>query len=203
VAQALTGRIVNRRNLAAGLVLLLAGGLVVFALGSRVAEPLSAARGWIDARNAGEVAAALGYVAESADILGIDAGTSDGRDRLRALLEAQFIAGWRIEDSECTTIGERVVCRYTQADALLRKCGRALTGEHRYDVSAGKLIRVARTHDLATREPAYAAIRAFRAWVERAHPVAEQVIWSDPNAISYATPEGARAMLAILDEYDC
>jgi hypothetical protein len=58
-----------------------------------------------------------------------------------------------------------------------------------------------RFHDKASRDEAYAALADFREWVSRTHRDLLYVIWSDPQSVTYATPEGATAMLDLLDEY--
>lgn len=166
-------------------------------------DPLSIVEAWEAARNAGDVDRAMSLIAESAVIFGTAARTPAGRAWHRSVLTAQAIAGHTVHDSSCVVSGERVTCRYVQEDAFLAKCGLVLTGEHRFQVHAGKLVVVTRRHDEASREAVYGAVEAFRSWVASVHPAEHQVIWSDPSSVFYATPEGANAMLAVLDEYEC
>jgi hypothetical protein len=188
---------------APAILLLIIGVVAVLAMPMRPMEPLDVVGQWTEARNAGDVDAAMGQLADGAMIFGISTVRTDGLARLRAIFEAQAIAGHRVEDDDCSAEGPRVICRYLQEDAFMRKCGLSLTGEHQYLVYAGKLAAAERTHDNTSRDVVYASLAAFRQWVERTHPGLEAAIWSDSNSAFYTTVDGARSMLAILDAYDC
>jgi predicted acetyltransferase/ketosteroid isomerase-like protein len=166
-------------------------------------DPLSVVQAWEAARNAGDVDRAMSMMSETATIFGTTARTPAGRAWLRSVLAAQAIAGHTVHDSDCVVSGASVTCRYVQADAFFERCGLTLTGEHRFQVLAGKVVFASRRHDEGSREAVYGAVEAFRSWVATVEPAEELVIWSDPNSIFYSTPEGARAMLALLDRYDC
>jgi hypothetical protein len=128
--------------------------------------------------------------------------TSAGRrTKLARIIAAQGVAGWSVDDHECEVSGETVLCRYVQRDLVLDRWELTLTGRHRYIVREGELVFAERVHDPESRDVAYAAFEAFRAWVEQVHPELVDVIWSDPSAALYSTPDGARAVLDLLDEY--
>jgi hypothetical protein len=141
-------------------------------------------------------------LAPDAVVLGFPVASPTRRAEFRSVMEAQAIAGWRIEDSDCSVSGDTVTCRYRMDDKMLRRWDLEFTGTHEYVVSAGLIQRSTRSHDAESRDRVYAAIQAFRNWVYLVHPDLESVIWSDPNGATYATPEGAQAMLDILDEYE-
>jgi hypothetical protein len=157
---------------------------------------------WTQARNAGDVDAAMQLLAPDAVILGFPLTSPTRRAEFREVMEAQAIAGWTIEDSNCLVSGDTVTCRYRMDDEMLRRWDLEFTGTHEYVVSDGLIQRSTRSHDAESRDRVYAAIQAFRNWVHLVHPELEPVIWSDPNGATYATPEGAQAMLDILAEYD-
>jgi ketosteroid isomerase-like protein len=157
---------------------------------------------WTRARNAGDVDAAMQLLAPDAVVMGFPLASPTRRAEFRNVLEAQAIAGWKIEDSDCSVSGETVMCRYRMGDKMLRRWDLEFTGTHEYVVSDGLIQRSSRSHDAESRDRVYAAIQAFRNWVYLVHPDLEPVIWSDPNGATYATPEGAQAMLDILAEYD-
>jgi hypothetical protein len=163
----------------------------------------SAAREWVNARNAGDIDRALSYIADRASILGIVIVTPSDRDRLRAVLEAQRIAAWTIEESACTQpTAELLVCRYAQHDRILDRWGLVLIGTHTYHIRNGKIFGLDRAHDSDSRSAVYAAAAAFHSWVEDHHPQEAKVIWIDPRSALYTTPAGARAALSLLDEYE-
>jgi hypothetical protein len=165
-------------------------------------DPLIVVEAWVDARRAGEVDAAMSLLADEGDIFGIGIHLPGNRERLRANLEAQTIAGWTIEETDCRVAGESVTCRYRQWDDVLRRWDLALTGEHRYVVRDGRLARIHRIHDRSSERTAYAAAAAFRDWVREERPELFDVIWIDLDSALYTTPDGARAVLDVLDEYE-
>ena len=167
------------------------------------ADPLSVVLSWTEARNAGDVDRAMAVLADTGSIFDFSMADPTDRDRLREILEAQAVAGHRIEESDCEVDGERVTCRYRQYDALLERCGIALTGVHRYNVRDGRLTLADRSHDPESRDAAYAAAEAFRGWVQEHHPDAVDVIWVTSSDVTFTTTEGARAMMAIIGEYAC
>lgn len=166
------------------------------------ADPLSVVEAWVDARNAGDVVAAMSMLPEEGDVFGVGIHLPGNRDRLRAIFEAQTEAGWSIEESDCRVDGESVTCRYRQLDDILRRWDLALTGEHRYVVRDGRLARIRRIHDPASARAVYAAADAFRSWVRAEHPELVDVIWVELDSAMYTTPDGARAALELLDEYE-
>jgi hypothetical protein len=166
-------------------------------------DPLSVVARWDEARNAGDVDRAVAVLDNDGSIFDLSMSDATDRERLRELLEAQAIAGHRVEDADCQVDGERVTCRYRQYDALLQGCGLVLTGEHVYAVRAGRLTLAHRRHDPESRDAAYAAAGEFRKWVEQHHPDAVDVIWASSGSITFTTPAGAQAMMAILPEYSC
>lgn len=166
-------------------------------------DPLTVVDAWVAARNRGDVDGALGLVAPAASLFGFAIRTQADRAQFRSILEGQREAAYHIEDDACSADGPWVSCRYRQSDAFMDKCGLALTGEHQYLVYDGKMALAQRTHDAASQAVVYAGIDAFRAWVAGTHPDLEAVIWADANAAFYTTVDGARAMLDVLDLYDC
>jgi hypothetical protein len=184
----------------AGLVVAVAGLVVVR---SQPADPFAVTTSWVAARNAGDVDAAMGLLADTAVIFDLPMADPDARSQLRLLLEAQAIAGHRIDDRDCREDRGRVTCRYRQSDALLDRCGLVLAGVHTYQVRDGKLSRAGRTHDGPSRSAAYDAARAFRRWVEANHPDDADVIWADASDVTFSTPDGARAMVSIISQYAC
>jgi hypothetical protein len=166
------------------------------------ADPLSVVDAWVDARNAGDVEAAMAMLPEEGDILGAGIHLPGNRDRLRATFEAQTVAGLTIEETECRVDGESVTCRYRLQDDVMRRWELALTGEHRYVVRGGRIARVQRFHDPSSSRAVYAAADDFRGWVREEHPELLDVIWVDLDSALYTTPDGARAVLDILDEYE-
>jgi len=168
---------------------------------TRPPDPLTVVRAWTDARNRGDVDAAMATLGETGDILGIGIHLPGGREKLRAILEGQALAGYTVEDSDCRADGDAVTCRYVQRDRILDAWAVTLVGEHRYTVRDGKLVRAARTHDPESRAHAYAIFDDFRAWVRTAHPELYDVIWVDRTSAIYTTAAGAEAILDVLDEY--
>jgi hypothetical protein len=191
-----------RRFLAASL--LAVTPLTACALGASPppADPLSVVEEWVKARDAGDVEVAMALLADEGDIFGIGIHLPGNRDRLRAIFEAQAIAGWTIEETDCRVDGESVTCRYRQLDDVLRRWDLALTGEHRYIVRDGRLARIHRIHDRSSERTVYATAAAFRDWVREEHPALFDVIWVDLDSALYTTPDGARAVLDLLDEYE-
>ncbi len=165
-------------------------------------DPLGVVTAFTDARNGGDLDAALGLLGAQGDILGISMSAPDGRSRLRAIFEAQQVSNWQVEDHDCTADDVDVTCQYRQSDDVLRRWGMALTGKHRYVVRDGRIMWMRRIHDPDAEETVYAAADAFHEWVRSAHPDLLPVIWIDPTSALYTTPDGARAILGLLDEYD-
>jgi hypothetical protein len=166
-------------------------------------DPITVVQAWTAARNAGNVDAALALLAEDADVLDHKISERDARSALRGVLEAQAIAGWRVEDRDCAVNGPSVKCRYSMHDALLRKCSLAFAGTHEYRVDGGKLRNATRQHDAASRSDVYGALLRFRGWVQKNHPDALDVIWVSRFDASYTTPDGARTVMSFLNEYPC
>jgi len=169
---------------------------------TRPADPLTVVRSWAATRNAGDVDGALSHLGESGDIFGIGLHQPGGREELRTILEAQAIAGFRIDDRDCAVNGENVRCRYVMSDEPMRRWGLQLAGEHSYTVRDGRLVRSSRVHDPEARTAVYAAAALFEDWVREAHPELHDVIWTSFDSVTYSTPDGARAVTALLDEYD-
>lgn len=182
-------------------VAIIAVSAIALFVATRPADPLAVAASWTERRNAGDVDGAMSLVGERADILGFQVVSEDQRWRLRDLLDAQAIAGWTTVESDCRAAADRVTCRYRIEDVAMRRWGLALTGEHEYVIEDGKIQAVSRTHDPETAERVLAALEAFRAWVTKTHPDSVRTIWSDPRNAGYATPDGARAFVDLLDEY--
>ncbi len=168
----------------------------------RAPDALSVVRAWTEARNRGDVDEAMANLADSGDIFGIGIHLPGGRATLRGILQAQAVAGYTVEDSGCVAEGELVTCRYRQRDRILDAWGIVLTGEHRYTVRDGKLVRASRTHDPGARAAAYAVFDDFQAWIRQEHPELFDVIWVDRSSAIYTTPDGAQAILDVLDEYE-
>jgi len=157
---------------------------------------------WIDARNREDIEAVLALLSPTANVLGFAMQVPSRREALVAALEGQAVADWRINDTDCVFEGGVVTCAYSQDDAILRRWGLSFSGMHTYAVEKGLITRVARAHDLDSRDAGYAALRAFKDWVRDTHPDLIFVIWSDPTAATYATPAGAMAALHLLEEYE-
>jgi hypothetical protein len=166
-------------------------------------DPLSVVKAWEAARNAGDIEQVLALTSNVASIFGISMSNDADRARYRSILAAQRIAGHTVEDTDCDVAADRVTCRYLQQDAFLRRCGLQLTGEHRFRTLDGLVVSARRDHDQASQDAVYDAIAAFRDWVRDVDPPAAVVIWSDDRNAFYSTPEGARAMLGLLDRYVC
>jgi hypothetical protein len=198
----------GRPLLIGGLVTLLVVGLIaLFVIGRPQAEPLAVVAAWTASRNAGDVDAAFTLLADDANVFVGSIDDPGRRNATRQILAAQALAGWTIVDSDCEASGETstdvtVTCRYQMDDEILRRWGLSFTGTHQYLVRDGKIARVTRVHDIPSRDEAYGALGAFKAWVAEVHPDLLEVIWSDPQSVTYATPEGAAAMLELLDEYE-
>ncbi|HSI99615.1 MAG TPA: nuclear transport factor 2 family protein [Patescibacteria group bacterium] len=165
------------------------------------ADPIAVVEAWVAAREAGDIDTVMSLLAEEGDIFGTGIHLDDNRERLRRNFEGQAVAGWAIEETGCEADGERVTCRYRQEDEILRRWGLALTGEHRYAVRDGLIVRVQRIHDPQSANAVYAVTDAFRSWVTEHHPELVDVIWVDPTSALYTTPEGARAILELLDDF--
>ena len=88
-------------------------------------------------------------------------------------------------------------------DALLRRCALRFTGVHTYVVYAGRLSSANRANDSESRNRVYAALDDFRDWVQREHPDAAEKIWIDTRSALYTTADGARAVMALVDDYPC
>jgi limonene-1,2-epoxide hydrolase len=187
---------------------LVAMALVITGCGATTApdppptDPLGVVTAFTDARNQGDLDTALGLLGSNSNILGIALSAQDGKARLRTIFEAQQIANWVVEDDDCAVDGVVVTCRYRESDDILRRWGMALTGDHRYDVRDGRIMTMRRTHDEDAQQTVYAATDPFHAWIGSAHPDLLPVIWIDPTSALYTTPDGARAILGLLDEYD-
>jgi hypothetical protein len=166
-------------------------------------DPITVVEAWTAARNAGNVDAALALLADDADVLDHKISDGDARTALRGVLEAQAIAGWRVDDRDCAVDGPSVKCRYSMHDALLRKCRLAFAGTHDYRVDDGKLRSATRQHDDASRSAVYGALLRFRGWVQKNHPDALDVIWVSRFDASYTTPDGARTVMSFLNDYPC
>jgi hypothetical protein len=180
-----------------------ATAIVILGRPSPSPGPIAVVEAWTAARNAGEIDAALALLADDGNVLDQNLSDRDARTALRGILEAQAIAGWRVEDSDCAADGESVRCRYLMHDALLRKCHLAFAGTHDYRVDGGKLRSATRRHDDASRSEVYRALTRFRGWVQRNHPDALDVIWVTRFDATYTTPDGARKVMSLLNEYPC
>jgi len=167
------------------------------------ADPMGVVERWTAARNAGDTDAAMDLVADDGVVLNVMLSRPNGREQLRGILEAQRIADWHIEETGCHVEGPRVTCRYGMDDALLRRCALRFTGVHTYVVHGGRLARASRAHDWKSRNRVYAALDDFRDWVQREHPDAAETIWIDTRAALYTTADGARAVMALVDDYPC
>jgi hypothetical protein len=164
--------------------------------------PLAVVNAFTGARNSGDIDAAISLLGAEGDILGLSLTQPGVRDRLRANFAAQQVAHWTIEERNCVVEGVNVACDYRQTDDILEGWGLALTGEHRYVVRDGRITHLRRIHDPRSQHAVYAAADAFRAWISEAHPELLDVIWVDPTSALYTTPDGARAILEVLPEYD-
>ena len=164
-------------------------------------DPVEVIQTWDDARNAGDVDAALALVAEDATILGFNLISPTQRDALRTVLEAQVIAGWHGTDAGCAVEGVTISCRYTMDDEILRRWSAAFTGVHEFTIRDGSIEAISRRHDPEVRDRIYAAALDLREWVRSTHPELYRVIWADVTSTFYTAPDGARALLDIIDEY--
>lgn len=180
----------------------LTGLATVLLLITRPRDPLTVVGEWAAARSRGDVEAAMSLLGETGDIFGVGIHLPGGRTTLRAIMEGQAVAGYTVVDAECVANGEQVTCRYRQRDRILDAWGLTLTGEHRYTVRDGHLVRAARTHDPASQAAAYAVFDDFRNWIRQEHPQLFDVIWVDRTSSLYTTAAGARAILGVLDAYD-
>ena len=198
----------GRPLLIGGLVTLLVVSVIAaIVVGRPQADPLEVVAAWTASRNAGDVDAALSLLADDASVFGGSIADPGRRNETRQILAAQALAGWTIVDSDCEATDETstdviVTCRYRMDDEILRRWELSFTGTHQYIVRDGKIARVTRVHDISSRDQAYSALGAFKAWVAEVHPDLVAVIWSDPQGATYGTPEGAAAMLELLDEYE-
>jgi len=185
-------------------------GVVVAILFATAGQPDAALRpdllevvhGWTSSRNAGDVDLAMSYLADDAQIFGSSMATPRGEAKIREILAAQAVAAWTIQESGCSADGDTVTCRYQMDDKVLRRWGLSFIGRHEYLIRDGKVAQLTRFHDEASRQRAYAALADFKAWVRETHRDLLYVIWSDAQSVTYATPEGAAAMLGLLDEYE-
>ena len=164
--------------------------------------PVDVVQAFMAARNAGDVDRAMSYLAEEGSIFGVGIHLDDNRDVLAETFRAQVRAGWSGEDADCEVDGEWVICRYRQADDILRRWALELTGRHRYAVRDGKIAFAERVHDPAAQKAVYDAAAAFREWVAAEQPDQEAVIWIDRTSALYTTTEGVDAILGLLEEYD-
>jgi hypothetical protein len=180
-------------------VALVAVGATLFATAGP--DPVEVVQSLRSSRNAGEVEQAVSFLADDAELFGFSMASPLGAAKIREILTAQAVAGWTIRESGCSADGETVSCRYRMDDEVLRRWGLTFTGRHEYLIRDGKVAKVLRFHDEASKEEAYAALADFKVWVRETHPDLLHVIWSDPQSVTYATPEGAAAMLDVLDEY--
>jgi hypothetical protein len=165
-------------------------------------DPLETVQGWTSSRNARDVDLAMSYLADDARVFGFSMATPRGEAKMREILAAQAIAAWTIRESGCSADGNIVTCRYQMDDKVLRRWGISFLGRHEYVIRDGEVAEVMRFHDEASRQEAYAALADFKAWVRATHRDLLYVIWSDAQSVTYATPEGAAAMLSLLDEYE-
>jgi hypothetical protein len=183
--------------------MLVAAGVVAAVLVATAGpDPLEVVHGWTASRNAGDVDTAMSYLADDATVFGFSIADPLRRANVRDILAAQAVAGWSIQESECVAEGENVTCRYRMDDEVLRRWALSLSGRHEYLIRDGKLAEATRYHDDEPRRRAYAALATFKAWVRATHPDLVYVIWSDAQSVTYATPEGAAAMLVLLNEYE-
>lgn len=189
------------RLVATTLALVGIGGCATAAPSPSAADPIAVVEAWVAAREAGDIDAVMALLADEGEIFEIGIHLDDNRERLRRNFEAQGVAGWAIEETGCEADGELVTCRYQQEDDILRRWGLALTGEHRYVVRDGLLVRIQRIHDRQSANAVYAVTDAFRSWVAEEHPELVEIIWVDPMSALYTTPDGARAVLDLLDEF--
>ena len=174
------------------------GAMLLATLGP---DPLEVVQDWTASRNAGDVDLAMSYLADDTRLFDASMATERGQAKIRDILAAQAVAEWTIQESGCSADGDEVTCRYQMDDTILRRWGISFFGRHEYVIEDGKVSELLRFHDKASREEAYAALAHFREWVAQTHGDLLYVIWSDPQSVTYATPEGAAAMLDLLDEY--
>jgi hypothetical protein len=175
-------------------------GAILFAAAGP--DPLEVVESLRSSRNTGNIEQAMSFLADDAELFGVSMASPRGEAKIREILAAQAVAGWTIQESGCSADGEMVTCRYQMDDKVLRRWGLTFTGRHEYLIRDGKVAKVLRFHDEASREEAYAALADFKAWVRETHRDLLDVIWSDAQSSTYATPEGAAAMLDLLDEYE-
>jgi hypothetical protein len=188
-----------RFGIAAALAGIGVGGAMLLATAGP--DPVEVVQGLRSSRNAGNIEQAISFLADDAELFDVSMASPRGEAKIREILAAQAVAGWTIRESGCAADGETVTCRYQMDDKVLRRWGLTFTGRHEYLIRDGKVAKVLRFHDEASREEAYAALADFKAWVRETHRNLLYVIWSDAQSVTYATPEGAAAMLDLLDEY--
>jgi limonene-1,2-epoxide hydrolase len=164
-------------------------------------DPLEVVENFTTSRNAGDVDLAMSYLADDTRLFDASMATERGQAKIRDILAAQAVAEWTIQESSCSADGDQVTCRYQMDDIILRRWGLSFFGRHEYVIEDGKVARLLRFHDKESREEAYAALADFKEWVRQTHRDLLYVIWSDAQSVTYATPEGAAAMLDLLDEY--
>ena len=164
-------------------------------------DPLEVVQEWTASRNAGDVDLAMSYLADDTQLFGVSMATQRGAAKIREVLAAQAVAAWTIQESGCSADGDQVTCRYQMDDTILRRWSISFFGRHEYVIEDGKVAKLERFHDEASRDEAYAALADFKDWVAHTHRDLLYVIWSDAQSVTYATPEGAAAMLDLLDEY--
>ena len=152
------------------------------------------------ARNGHDLDGVLAAYAPEAHILGWPRDHERLGQRVVDRFAAQFLLEWRVTLTDCERFGDRVVCDVVMDDVFLRALGIRLTGRHTYELRDGLIAR----HDGHVgrgRRAAEAAVADLRAWVRVHHPELEPVMWSDPAGLLATTPEGAEALLAVLDDW--
>jgi hypothetical protein len=170
--------------------------------GPGIDDPEAVVARWNEARNHGEVEAALALLADDASVLGFRLDEPGQRAELGEILAAQAAAGFELHDRDCQVAATIVTCEYEMVDEVMLRWDLALHGVHRYEVADGRITAAARTHDQSSEDEVYRELDEFRRWVADRHPDLVHVIWSTPGAAAYTTVLGAQTMISLLDDYE-
>ena len=99
------------------------------ALYAQDTDPMSIVNAWLDALNAGDIDAALSYLADDAVLTFIpppipgDDGIFSGKEEIKGWYEGVAAANGVTTISDCQVVGEKVTCLDTYTDADLQNMG--------------------------------------------------------------------------------